>query len=215
MDIDDLEFVHRFVPAAPAFQPVSPARQTPALVLLHGTGGDEEDLIPFARMVAPGAALLGIRGKELEGNASRFFRRVSPGIFDETNLIFRTHELAHFLSLAIEEYSLPMKRIIALGYSNGANMAASLLLLAPEILSGAVLLRAMVPFVPAVMPDLRGKRALIESGRQDSVVPENGARRLKALISEAGADVTHHWNDAEHGLTQADILATRAWLWNE
>ncbi len=148
---DDLGFVHRFVPAPESAQP-PPA----ALLLLHGTGGDEDDLVPLGRALVPGWALVSPRGKVLEGGAPRFFRRLAEGVFDQEDLVARTHELAGFVEAAAVEYGLDRDRIVAVGFSNGANIGASLLLLHPGLLAGAVLLRAMVPFEPDPLPDLTG-----------------------------------------------------------
>lgn len=200
-----LDFVHRFVPAA--------EKQTATtLILLHGTGGDEDDLLSLGRTLAPGAALLGVRGKVSEDGALRFFRRLSTGVFDVPDLIFRTHELARFLETAAAEYELDRTRFVAVGYSNGANMAASLLLLEPSILAAAILFRAMVPLVPDVVPDLSNKSVLLQAGRHDPLIPASGSEQLAALLTQAGANVTVDWNDTGHGLVDAEIRRAQGWL---
>jgi phospholipase/carboxylesterase len=200
-----VDFIHKFVPAQ------SGHHQT-TLVLLHGTGGDEEDLIPVGQFLAPDAALLGIRGKVLEGNAPRFFRRLAEGVFDEADLIYRTHELARFLEAAINAYSLDSTGLVAVGYSNGANIAASLLLLEPTILSAAVLLRAMVPLEPSELPNLKGRNVLMQSGRRDPIIAASSSERLAALLKQAGAEVTLNWENAGHGLLNPEFHVAQSWL---
>jgi phospholipase/carboxylesterase len=195
-------FIHRFEPAtAPSQAP---------LLLLHGTGGDENDLLPLGSTVAPGAGLLSPRGRTLEAGMPRFFRRLAEGVFDEEDLTRRTHELADFVEQARAEYGLPAP--IALGFSNGANIAAAMLLLRPEVLSGAVLLRAMSPFTRPPAAALDGKPVLIVSGSFDPIIPEENAARLAATLSGAGAEVEHRSLPTGHGLSQADLGFVQAWL---
>src|SRR5918998_4176274 len=197
-------FTHRFVPAE------EPA--APTLLLLHGTGGDENDLLPLGRMLAERAALLSPRGKVLENSMPRFFRRLSMGVFDEEDLVNRTHELASFVEEAASEYGLDPKRLFAVGFSNGANIAASLLLLHPDLLAGAVLLRAMVPFEAETPPDLQGTPVYLAAGRSDQMVPPESTERLAKLLREAGAEVTLDWQPGGHGIGPAEIEDARAWL---
>lgn len=196
------DFIHVFEPGS------DPARRP--LLLLHGTGGDERDLLSLGRTVAPGASLLSPRGKVLEGAAPRFFRRLAEGVFDEADLRRRTDELADFVLLARERYGLPAP--IALGFSNGANIAAALLLQRPEILAGAALLRAMVPFAEPLQADLTGKPVLILSGALDPIVPKANAELLAKQLGESGAAVEHRLLPAGHGLGQADIGLLGDWL---
>jgi phospholipase/carboxylesterase len=198
-----LGFAHRFVPAANA--PFT-------LLLLHGTGGNQDDLIPLGEMIAPGAALLAPRGKVLEQGMPRFFRRLAEGVFDVDDLKARTQELADFVGAATRAYGLDPRRVIAAGYSNGANIAASVLLMRPGTFAGAALLRAMVPFVPEARALLAGTRVLISDGRRDPFVPEGDADHLAQLLRERGADVTLRWQDAGHELTRADVDAVREWI---
>lgn len=195
-------FIHRFEPAT------LPGRAP--LLLLHGTGGDESDLLPFGLAVAPGAGLLSPRGRTLEAGMPRFFRRLAEGVFDEDDLTRRTHELADFVEQARAEYGLSAP--IALGFSNGANIAAAMLLLRPEVLSGAVLLRAMSPFEKPAAAALDGKPVLIVSGSFDPIIPEKNAARLAATLAGAGAAVAHRSLPTGHGLSQADLRLVRDWL---
>lgn len=197
-----LSFTHRFVPAT------SPGR--PPILLLHGTGGDENDLLPIGQMVAPGSALLSPRGQVLENGMPRFFRRLAEGVFDENDVRRRAGELANFVAEAREAYGLPAP--IALGFSNGANIAAALLLLHPETLAGAVLLRAMTPLADPPVVDLEGRPVLIMSGASDPIVPADNAARLAAILSKGGAIVRHETLPTGHGLSQADMAGAKAYL---
>lgn len=181
------------------------------LLLLHGTGGDEHDLIPLGQALAPGAGLLSPRGQILENGMSRFFRRRADGVFDTDDLIDRTHRLADFVIAARERHGLG-DSMTAIGFSNGANVAASMLLLRPEVLTGAVLLRAMVPLEPSELPDLSGVPVLIAGGRADTMIPPHHTERLAEMLSAAHAQVTVHWSSAGHGLDAADLDAARAWV---
>ena len=201
---DELGFVHRFVP------PAEPG--APTLLLLHGTGGDENDLIELGTLLLPGAALLSPRGKVLEHGAPRFFRRLAMGVFDEADLIRQTRDLATFVGKAAARYELDPKRVFAVGFSNGANIGASLLLLHPGVLAGGVLLRAMVPLEPPQRPDLTGVPIYIASGRFDPMIPLSNAERLATLFREAGADVRLAWDDQGHNLAPDEIDAARRWL---
>ncbi|MDB4885027.1 MAG: phospholipase/Carboxylesterase [Gemmatimonadetes bacterium] len=196
--------VHRWEPGA------TPGG--PTLLLLHGTGGDEHDLVPLARLVAPGTALLSVRGNVLEQGAPRFFRRLAEGVFDLDDLARRTEALADFVEAAGTRYGFALDRLHALGFSNGANIAASLLLTRPSVLAGGVLIRAMVPFEPAVVPSLVGRGVLLSQGRMDPLIPTAGAERLAALLSEGGAEVELAWQAASHGLVQGDVDAATRWL---
>jgi phospholipase/carboxylesterase len=188
----ELGFIHRF----------EPGERTGArpLLLLHGTGGNEHDLLPLGRMVAPGAPLLSPRGKVLEHGMPRFFRRLAEGVFDEDDVRARAHELADFVAAA-------------LGYSNGANIAAAMMLLRPEALAGGILLRAMVPLAnPEPNDGLSGKAALIVSGARDPIAPPANAARLKTMLERAGARVDHRVLPSGHELSQADVSLARGWM---
>lgn len=186
------------------------AGTSPALLLLHGTGGDENDLIPLGQLIRPGAALLSPRGEVDENGQLRFFRRIAPGVFDEDDLVRRTHQLADFVEDQSERHHL--REIVAVGYSNGANIAASMLLLRPGVLSGAILLRAMVPLEPPHPPDLGDVPVLILAGRHDEMMGAEQPQRLAALLLNAGAEVTLDWLDAGHGLGPADFKRATGWL---
>ncbi len=201
---DQQGFVHRFIPAEES--------GAPTLLLLHGTGGDENDLLPVGRMLDERAALLSPRGKVLEHGMPRFFRRLAEGVFDHEDLVNRTHELAEFVERAVSEYDLDPGCIFAVGFSNGANIAGSLLLLHPGLLAGAVLLRAMVPFEPEEMPDLSGTPVYLAAGRSDQMVPPENTERLAELLQEAGADVELHWQPRGHDLGSDEIKVARDWL---
>jgi phospholipase/carboxylesterase len=198
----ELSHRHRLVPAT--------ADDKPPILLLHGTGGDENDLLPLGEAVAPGSALLSPRGKVLEAGMPRFFRRLAEGMFDENDVRRRANELADFIQEAREVYGL--RAPIAVGFSNGANVAAALLQLRPEALAGAVLLRAMVPLKEIPEADLAGKPVLILSGAMDPIVPADNAARLAAVLEGVGASVDHRILAAAHGLTQADVSIAKTWL---
>lgn len=197
------DFAHRFVPGT---------GEGATLLLLHGTGGNEDDLLPLGGLLAPGAALLSPRGQVLEGGMPRFFRRLAEGVFDEADLKARTHELAAWIRTTVDEYGIDPARIVATGFSNGANIAASLLLLHPGLLRAAVLFRAMVPFEPEALPALEGTAVYMGEGRADPLIPAANAERLAAMLREAGAEVALRWQPGGHALTRADVDDAAAWL---
>ena len=204
MSTPDLGFVHRFVPGTrPGAVPV---------LLLHGTGGNENDLLPLGQALASGAPLLSPRGQVLENGMPRFFRRHAEGVFDLDDLKIRAEQLARFVTQARETYELGDVAPIGIGFSNGANIAAALLLLHPGSLSAGLLLRAMVPLVPDPMPVLHDIRVLIAAGRQDPVATPEQTQALADLLGSAGADVTVHWSRAGHNLTPDDIQAGARWM---
>jgi phospholipase/carboxylesterase len=201
-ETDTGEFVHRFFPGESGV----------TLLLLHGTGGDENDLVPLGQELAPGAAILSPRGKVSEYGAARFFRRLAEGVFDREDLVFRTHELAEFVESAAEEYGFDPSKLVAVGYSNGANIAASLMLLHPGLLRAAVLFRAMVPFEPEVTPDLSGMPVFLAAGRMDRMILPESTERLAEILREAGADLDLRWRDTGHPLTYEEVAEAKEWL---
>jgi len=203
----DLGFIHRFVP------PNSNAKEAmPTLLLLHGTGGNEDDLIPLAKELAPNASILSVRGKVLENGMPRFFRRLEEGVFDMEDLKKRTDELAEFIVKSSSAYKFDPESVIAIGYSNGANIAASVLLRRPEVLAGAILFRAMVPFIPTIMPDLSKKSIILLEGLYDPIVSKAEAQSLLELFTKTQSSVTLKWQNSGHNLTQEDIVAAKKWL---
>jgi len=196
------DFIHEFVPGT----------SSRTLLLLHGTGGNERDLLPLGRELDPNAALLSPRGKILENGMPRFFRRLAEGVFDLEDLEYRANELADFVSAAAQHYGFASDNLVAVGYSNGANIAGAMLLLRPEVLANAILFRAMVPLHPDKLPNLSSVRIWIGAGDQDPIVPESETKRLAELLRQAGADVTIQFAKAAHGLTNDDIKAARGWL---
>jgi predicted esterase len=196
------DFIHEFISGS----------SNRALLLLHGTGGNERDLIPLGRELDPMAALLSPRGKVLENGMPRFFRRLAEGVFDLEDLKNRTNELADFVAAAAQHYGFAADKIVAVGYSNGANIAASLLLLRPEILSAAILFRAMVPLVPDNQPKLSSVRVWIGAGTDDPIIPTSETKRLAELLRRASADVTIRNFPAGHALTPGDVEGAREWL---
>ena len=200
-----MDYTHRFIPA----EETPPHR---VLLLLHGTGGNENDMIPLGRDLDPSAAILSLRGNVLENGMPRFFRRLAEGVFDEEDVIRRAHELADFLGAAATKYSFDPGSLSAVGYSNGANIAAAVLLLRPGVLTRAILFRAMVPLTPATQPALTETSVLICSGKHDPIVPVENVERLEAMLREAGADVTLRFEEAGHQLVFAEIADAKNWL---
>ena len=196
------DFIHEFLPGS----------SSRTLLLLHGTGGNERDLIPLGRELDPNAALLSARGKVLENGMPRFFRRLAEGVFDVEDLKYRANELADFVSAAAQHYGFSTDELVAVGYSNGANIAAGMLLLRPEIMRAAILFRAMVPLVPDTLPDLSSVRVWIGAGDHDPIVPVSETKRLAELLRRAGANVTIHFENAGHGLTNNDVETARHWI---
>ena len=199
-----LGFHHHFVPST------APNRRT--LLLLHGTGGDENDLLPLGRAIDARANLLSPRGKVLERGMPRFFRRTGEGVFDIPDLRQRADELAHFVAEAAREYKFDVDRVTALGFSNGANIAAALLLLHPHVLQSAILFRAMVPLDPERHPDLSGRSVFLAAGRHDPIVPAENTEQLARMLRNAAANVTLHWTDAGHQLTGPEVDTAEEWL---
>ena len=197
-------YVHRYLP------PQGDDRRT--LLLLHGTGGDENDLIQLGQMLAPDAGLLSPRGTVLENGAPRFFKRHAEGVFDQDDLRARTKDLIAFVGAAAEQYDFDPKHVTAVGFSNGANIASSVLLTAPDTFEGAVLFRPMVPFVPEKPLSLSDKAVFIGAATNDPIVPRDQPERLADLLRVFGAEVTLTWQQGAHALTRGDVSAAYDWL---
>jgi predicted esterase len=200
----DLGFIHRYEPAS------SPG--APTLLLLHGTSGNENDLLPLVPELLPGAGVLSPRGRVMENGMPRFFRRLAEGVFDLDDLRFRAGELADFVVAAAAHYKFDPARVVAVGFSNGANIASSVLLLRPGVLAGAVLFRAQVPIVPDPMPSLAGARVLISNGETDPLVSPAETERLATLLRSTDAEVALVWQPGGHNLTRADLVAAHGFL---
>lgn len=202
MSSPDLGFTHRF----------EPGRTDVTILALHGTGGDENDLLPLARLLGPDANVLSPRGKVLEGGMPRFFRRLAMGVFDVEDLKERSAELIGFIDDASNAYGFPRHEVVAVGYSNGANIAGAMLLLEPDALAGAALFHAMKPFDADELPDLSGKPVFLSGGRRDPMIPAPETQGLQGMLDSAGAQVTMHWSPGGHELTQPEVDAAREWF---
>lgn len=202
---DDLGFIHRFVPA-------EDANSGETLLVLHGTGGNENDLIGIGQTIAPGAAILSPRGNVLENGAPRFFKRLGEGVFDPKEVRSRAEELARFIRAAIAKYGLDASRIYALGYSNGANIASTVMLIDPRLLQGAALFRPMLVFEPEEKGDLSGASVFISAGRMDPIVPVSSVERLVELFESAHAEVTLKWQLTGHNLAPSEVREAAEWL---
>ena len=202
---EDLGFIHRFVPAAD-----SASGET--LVVLHGTGGDENDLIGIGKAIAPGAAIVSPRGNVLENGAPRFFRRLAEGVFDPKEVRSRAEELARFIRAAVITYQLDPARVFALGYSNGANVASTVMFVEPGILQGAILFRPMLVYEPTEKNDLSGSAVFISAGRMDPIVPTASVEQLAALFQSAHAEVTLEWQLVGHNLVPSEVSEAADWL---
>ena len=218
-----IDFKYRFIPSPSQQQHVADNSDKACgpkdnqsniltLLLLHGTGGNEDDLIQVGQMISPSASLLSPRGKVLENGMPRFFKRLAEGVFDMDDLKRRTRELADFVKEASNIYSFDLKKTIAVGFSNGANIAASLLLSYPETLMGAILFRAMVPFIPNSQIDLSDKNVLLSAGIFDPIVSESQTQSLFDILEKSRANVTLKWQQSGHNLTESDILDAKEWL---
>lgn len=202
---DDIGFIHRFVAA-------EDKTSAETLVVLHGTGGDENDLIGIGQAIAPGAAILSPRGNVLESGAPRFFKRLAEGVFDPKEVRSRGEELARFIRAAIAKYGLNPERVFALGYSNGANVASTVMFIEPGLFRDAILFRPMVVFEPNERPDLSGAGVFISAGRKDPIVPTKSVERLVELFEVSRAEVTLKWQLAGHNLLPSEVREAADWL---
>jgi phospholipase/carboxylesterase len=200
--MSDLTFVHRF----------EPGNSARTLLLLHGTGGDENDLIEIGRAIDHDAGLLSPRGKVLENGAPRFFRRLAEGVFDEEDVVRRANELGQFVENAAARYKIDINNVVAVGYSNGANIAAAMLLLGASKLRSAILFRSMQPLSKVDVPSLAGVRILMANGQIDPIIPLPNAQRLAQVLQSAGAEVDLRVEMVGHQLIPADVTAARGWL---
>jgi predicted esterase len=198
-----MNFIHRFEPGS---------ANHPTLLLLHGTGGNENDLIEFGRAIAPRSNLLSPRGNVLENGMPRFFRRFAHGVFDLRDLKFRAEELLDFIKTSAEEYGFDPHNVIAMGYSNGANIAATLLLLHEKSLAGAILFRPMMTLVPEKVPDLSGCKILVCAGDRDSMIDPAKTSELISFFETARAKVTVHHHPGGHELGRDDFEAAQRWF---
>ena len=203
MDFQPLEYIY-----FPSGKP-----EAATLLLLHGTGGDERDLLPMSKYFGDTINVLSVRGNVLENGMPRFFKRLGMGIFDENDLEFRAEELAVFLEKIADEQNFDASKIIALGYSNGANIAGAVLNLYPDLLLGAILFRPMLPFQKKGFSEShRETPVLLTSGKHDPTVPESDTQKYVGLLNDAGFDVSHHHLDAGHNLTQQDLDLATDWF---
>jgi phospholipase/carboxylesterase len=194
-------YVHRWIPG-----------DERVALLLHGTGGNEDDLLPLATMLLPGASVLALRGNVLEGTMPRFFRRLAEGVFDLDDLAYRTTQLAAFVRAAASAYEFQVAKCTAIGFSNGANITANVLLQYPGLIRQSVLFRAMVPAETTPERSAVGTRVYIGAGRRDPIIPAPNVERLGELLRDTGADVTLEWRIAGHGLTSEDVAGAQRWL---
>jgi phospholipase/carboxylesterase len=201
---DDLGFTHRFIPAQ------DPTAET--LIVLHGTGGDENSLVGIAQAIAPGASIISPRGNVLENGAPRFFRRLAEGVFEPQEVRSRGQELARFIRAAVINYNLDPSRVFALGYSNGANAASTVMFVDAGILQGAILLRPMLVYEPSPVPDLSDRSVLISAGRMDPVVPTESVEKLRDIFVGAGATLTLNWQLVGHNLVPSEMREAAEWL---
>jgi phospholipase/carboxylesterase len=202
---EDFGFIHRFVPA-------KDSASSDTLIVLHGTGGDENGLIEIGQAIAPGAAIVSPRGNVLEKGAPRFFKRIAEGVFDPKEVRSRAVELARFIRAAVVAYRLDSTRVFALGYSNGANIASTVMFVEPGILQGAVLFRPMLVYEPTETPDLSGSAVFISAGRMDPIVPAASVERLVELFDSARSEVTLKWQLAGHSLVPGEVREAAEWF---
>lgn len=186
-------------------------KNAPVLLLLHGTGGDEQDLLPLAQIIDPSASVLSVRGNVSENGMPRFFRRLAEGVFDVPDLIFRTQELKQFVDDAAVQYGFDRSKVVALGYSNGANIAASMLFHYADALQGAILHHPMVPLRSMELPQLSGVACFIAAGENDPICPPSESKELMSLLSDAGAEVSIHWERHGHQLSRTEVDTAKAW----
>ncbi|MCL7749388.1 alpha/beta hydrolase [Halalkalibacter alkaliphilus] len=187
-------------------------KNAPTLLLLHGTGGNEQDLLPLANMIAPDANILSVRGNILENGMPRFFRRLAEGVFDEEDLVFRTKELTEFVNESAKTYKFDRHNVVAIGYSNGANIAASMMYHHKQALNGAILFHAMVPRRGVDIPELSGTSVFIGAGKRDPLIPLEETKELARDLEKANAEVTEYWVDGGHQLVREEVEKAKEWF---
>lgn len=188
------------------------SKSAPTLLLLHGTGGDERDLLPLAEIIAPQHSILGVKGNVLENGMPRFFRRLAEGVFDEEDLLLQTEQLNEFIAESAEQYEFDRNRVVAIGYSNGANIAASLLYHHANSLAGAILFHAMVPRYGVTIPDLSDVPVFIGAGQRDSMIAPAQTKELIVHLQAAGATVAEYWTEGGHQLLMEEVEQAKAWF---
>ncbi|MFC0472784.1 alpha/beta hydrolase [Halalkalibacter kiskunsagensis] len=187
-------------------------QDAPTLLLLHGTGGNEHDLLALANMIAPDSSILSVRGNVLENGMPRFFRRLAEGLFDEEDLVFRTKELTEFVNESAKTYGFDRDRVVAIGYSNGANIAASMMYHHENALNGAILFHAMVPRRGVEIPDLTGTSVFIGAGKRDPLIPLNETKELIKDLEKANATMNEYWVDGGHQLVREEVEKAKEWF---
>ena len=200
----ELGFIYNYIPGS----------RENVLFLLHGTGGNEDDLLTVGQMLDRRASIISPRGKVLENGMPRFFRRISPGVFDIEDLKFRVNELGEFIDLVCKKHSFRSKSLVVVGYSNGANIAVSLVLLKPTSLKRLILFRAMLPLVPDRIPDLNGTSVFISGGKYDEMISVKNTLELKSIFQKSGASIEMNWEESTHALTSDEVSKAREWLLN-
>jgi phospholipase/carboxylesterase len=211
---NDFGFAHIFINPSSNASNNNDLTKKITLVLLHGTGGNEEDLLFLGNELEPSASILSPRGKVLENGMPRFFKRLAEGVFDIEDLKFRTYELADFIKKCSLHYKFDLNQTIAVGFSNGANIASSILLLRPDVIQGAILFRAMVPLIPNSLSDLSNKKILLSAGLNDPIVSRSETENLYRLFQNANSNVTLKWQYSSHNLIQDDLIIAKEWISN-
>jgi phospholipase/carboxylesterase len=204
MDFKPMQYIYQSAGNASAY----------TLLLLHGTGGDEQDLLPLAPRLGNGFNVVSLRGNVEENGMPRFFRRLAMGVFDEKDVHFRTHEMIHFLKELAADEGFDSNKIIALGYSNGANIAGATLMLYPELLAGAILFRPMQPLsgLETSFETQRQQPVFMSSGTQDNTVNPAATAAYATLLNANGFKVSDYEINTGHQLTQQDITLAAKWM---
>ncbi len=189
-----------------------PKNNAPIYVLFHGTGGDEHDLVPLVKAMHPDAGVLSLRGEVNEHGMNRFFKRIRPGVFDLEDLARRTNDINQFLDEVSKKYDFKKQDLIAIGYSNGANMIASLLMQCGPIIKGAVLMHPMVPRRDLDKQDLSDISILVTAGKHDAICPVSETNDLVTLLTEMNANILVKWFSGGHEITQYEVETIKDWI---